>query len=229
MKYALLLTVVALASLALALDGQVGIHDPSTIALCNGRFYTYGTGGNALVSDDGWTWRRGTTLPRRGLAPDVIHIGDRYYVYVAANIGAQPKAAVNMISSKSLDPESPDYKWEEGGVVASSDGIEDCNAIDPGVFLDPTDGRLWLTYGSSFGATSGRSSSIPKPANASTQQQAPAFGDQVRSLRHDLSRRLVLPVGDARQLLPRRRFRLQHSGGRSRKVTGLSSTTRASI
>ena len=70
--------------------------------------------------------------PRRGLAPDIIHIGDRYYMYIAANIGAQPKAAINMISSKSLDPNSPDYKWEEGGVVASSDGIEDCNAIDPG-------------------------------------------------------------------------------------------------
>ena len=151
MKYVLLATGLVLVSIALALDGQIGIHDPSTIAICNGKFYTYGTGGNALVSDDGWTWRRGTQLPRRGLAPDVIHIGDRYYVYVAANIGAQPKAAVNMIWSKSLDPDSPDYKWEEGGVVASSDGVEDCNAIDPGVFLDPTDGRLWLTYGSYFG------------------------------------------------------------------------------
>ncbi len=151
MKYALLAVALVVGSIALAVDGQPGIHDPSTIAMCNGKFYTYGTGGNALVSDDGWTWRRGTTLPRRGLAPDVIHIGDRYYVYVAANIGAQPKAAINMISSKSLDPESPDYKWEEGGVVASSDGIEDCNAIDPGVFLDPADGKLWLTYGSYFG------------------------------------------------------------------------------
>jgi len=151
MKYAFLAVALVVASIALAVDGQPGIHDPSTIALCNGKFYTYGTGGNALVSDDGWTWRRGTALPRRGLAPDVIHIGGRYYVYVAANIGAQPKAAINMIWSKSLDPESPDYKWEEGGVVAASDGIEDCNAIDPGVFLDPTDGRLWLTYGSYFG------------------------------------------------------------------------------
>ncbi len=86
-----------------------------------------------------------------GLAPDVIHIGDRYYLYIAANIGAQPKAAINMIWSKTLDPDSPDYKWEEGGVVASSDGVEDCNAIDPGVFLDPNDGRLWLVYGSYFG------------------------------------------------------------------------------
>src|SRR6185369_14130401 len=100
MKYALLATALVVGSVALALDGQVGIHDPSTIVLSNGKFYTYGTGGNALVSDDGWTWRRGTTLPRRGLAPDVIHIGDRYYVYVAANIGAQPKAAINMIWSK---------------------------------------------------------------------------------------------------------------------------------
>src|SRR5690349_16755492 len=138
-------------SLVFALEGNVGIHDPSTIIFCAGKFYTYGTGGTSLVSDDGWTWRRGDPLPRRGLAPDVVHIGDRYYAYVAANIGAQPKAAVNMIWTKSLDPTSPDYKWEEGGVVASSDGIEDCNAIDPGVFLDPVDGRLWLTYGSYFG------------------------------------------------------------------------------
>jgi arabinan endo-1,5-alpha-L-arabinosidase len=144
-------SVLSLAIIAFALDGDIGIHDPSTVVLCDGKYYTYGTGGSSLVSDDGWTWHRGTALPRRGLAPDVIHIVDRYYVYVAANIGAQPKAAVNMIWSKTLDPNSPDYKWEEGGVVASSDGVEDSNAIDPGVFLDPTDGRLWLTYGSYFG------------------------------------------------------------------------------
>jgi len=40
--------------------------------------------------------------------------------------------------SKTLNPKSPYYKWEEGGVVASSDGVEDSKAIDPGVFLDPT-------------------------------------------------------------------------------------------
>lgn len=136
---------------SLALDGQVQIHDPSTIALCNGKFYTYGTGGSTLFSDDGWTWRRGVTPARRGMAPDIIRLGDRYYLYIAANIGAQPKAAINMISSKSLDPDSPDYKWEECGVVASSDGVEFCNAIDPGLFLDPTDGKLWMVYGSYFG------------------------------------------------------------------------------
>ena len=56
-----------------------------------------------------------------------------------------------MIWNQTLDPDSPSHQWEEGGLVASSDGVEDCNAIDPGVFFDPTDGRLWLVYGSYFG------------------------------------------------------------------------------
>ena len=56
-----------------------------------------------------------------------------------------------MIWNKTLDPNSPDFKWEEGGIVASSDGVEDCNAIDPAVFLDPTSGKMWLIYGSYFG------------------------------------------------------------------------------
>jgi len=133
------------------LNGQVRIHDPSTIIQCDGRYYTFGTRGTCLVSDDGWTWHRGDTPSRSGMAPDIIYLGDRYCLYVAANIGGQPKAAINMIWNKTLDPNSSDYKWEEDGVVASSDGIEFCNAIDPGVFRDPTDGRLWLVYGSYFG------------------------------------------------------------------------------
>jgi arabinan endo-1,5-alpha-L-arabinosidase len=150
MKRTLLAVVWGSASMLLALDGDVGIHDPSTVVVAGGKFYTYGTGGTSLVSDDGWTWRRGTALPLRQLAPDVIHIGDRYYLYTAANSG-QTKADVSMIWTRSLDPDSPDYKWSAPVVVASSDGIEDANAIDPGIFLDPTDGRLWLTYGSYFG------------------------------------------------------------------------------
>jgi arabinan endo-1,5-alpha-L-arabinosidase len=80
----------------------------------------------------------------------VIHLGDRYYLYYATS-SRQPQADIHLIWNKTLDPNSPEFKWEEGGIVASSDGIEDCNAIDPAVFLDPTDGKLWLTYGSYFG------------------------------------------------------------------------------
>jgi len=132
-----------LASAAFALDGQFGIHDPSTVTLCDGKYYTYGTGGNPLVSDDGWTWRRGVTPARTGAAPDVIHIGDRFFMYISG---------VTMISSKTLDPDSHDYKWEDGGSIAGRESPDDfINPIDPGAFLDPTDGRFWLTYGSYVG------------------------------------------------------------------------------
>lgn len=141
----------ALSTTVVALDGEFRIHDPSTLVQCNGKFYTYGTGGTCLVSEDGWTWSRGVVPPRRGMAPDIIHVGDRYLMYVARNVGAQPRADINLIWTTSLDTPSPETKWEEAGVVASSDGIEDCNAIDPGLLLDPTDGRLWMVYGSYFG------------------------------------------------------------------------------
>lgn len=143
--------ILVLAANALAMEGQVQIHDPSTVIQCDGKYYVWGTGGRGLVSADGWTWDRGVQHGGGGgLAPDVIHLGGRYYLYYAVSRG-QPRAEIRMTSNKTLDPKSPQYKWEDTVVVASSDGNEDCNAIDPGVFLDPTDGRLWLTYGSYFG------------------------------------------------------------------------------
>jgi arabinan endo-1,5-alpha-L-arabinosidase len=135
--------ILALAPRLFALDGTIGIHDPSTVVPCDGKWYTYGTGGSPLVSDDGWTWRRGTTPARTGAAPDLIHIGDRYFMYISG---------VTMISSKSLDPASPDYAWEDGGNIAGYEATDDwLNPIDPGAFLDPNDGKMWMTYGSYVG------------------------------------------------------------------------------
>ena len=132
---------------ALALDGQVGIHDPSTLMLCDGKWYTYGTGGTPLVSDDGWTWRAGTRASRSGAAPDVIHVGDRYF-------HIRFLTAPSMIWTKSLDPNSPDYKWEDVGNVFGMEGQGDfCNADRSGSLSRSHDGKLWLTYGSYFGYT----------------------------------------------------------------------------
>jgi arabinan endo-1,5-alpha-L-arabinosidase len=152
-----------------ALDGDVGLHDPSTIARDGSRFYAYATGGGLpmSVSDDGWTWRRaggvmqsvpggrpGADVIARGgnntWAPDVIKVGDTYFLYYAAP-GTQPKAAIGLLVGKTLDPSSPDHKWTDAGPVVWSDGVEDSNAIDPGVFRDAANGSLWLTYGSYFG------------------------------------------------------------------------------
>ncbi len=139
---------------ALALDGDVYIHDPSTVIQCGGKFYTFGTGGGGLISDDGWTWQRGAVRPGGGVAPDTIHIGDRYYVSYATGGGGLAgghASKIHVMWTKTLDPQSPDFGFHDETVVASSDGVEDCDAIDPAFFLDPTDGRLWLTYGTFFG------------------------------------------------------------------------------
>ena len=154
---------------ALALDGQAAMHDPSTVIEAGGKFYVYATGGGlpAFESDDGWTWHRtapvmqavpggkpGADIIARGgnntWAPDIIHVGDKFFLYYAAP-GTQPKAAIGLLVGRTLDPASPDYKWEDGGPVVWSDGVEDSNAIDPGVMRDPTNGTMWLTYGSYFG------------------------------------------------------------------------------
>jgi len=168
MKKPLLCAALTFAVPASALDGEVGVHDPSTVIVQAGHYYTYGTGNGLpiLVSDDGWTWRRagslmsavpgskpGPEVLARGgnntWAPDVIHIGDQYFIYYSAP-ATQPRSAIGLLVGRTLDPASPDYRWADRGPVVWSDGIEDSNAIDPGVLLDP-DGRLWLTYGSYFG------------------------------------------------------------------------------
>jgi arabinan endo-1,5-alpha-L-arabinosidase len=153
----------------LGLDGQPAMHDPSTVIEAGGRFYVYATGNGlpAFASDDGWTWHRtgsvmqavaggkpGPEVIARGgnntWAPDIIRSGDKYFLYYAAP-GTQPKAAVGLLVGRTLDPASPDYKWEDAGPIVWSDGVEDSNAIDPGVLRDPTNGTMWLTYGSYFG------------------------------------------------------------------------------
>ena len=139
-------------SFVFGLEGTIGTHDPTTIMLCDGKYYAYGTGGNTHVSDDGWTWERGAAVPGGGgMGPDMIHIGDNYFMYVAGNVGGQPASRIVLKTTKSLNPDSPDYGWTEVGPVNTTDGVEFCNGIDPGCFLDPTTGKFWLTFGSYFG------------------------------------------------------------------------------
>jgi len=157
-----------LATTAYALDGEIQVHDPSTVIVSGNRYYSYGTGNGlpVLTSDDGWTWRRagslmsavpggkpGAEVLARGgnntWAPDLIHLGDKFFLYYSAP-GTQPKSAIGLLVGRTLDPDSPEFHWEDGGPVVWSDGVEDSNAIDPGVLLGP-DGRMWLSYGSYFG------------------------------------------------------------------------------
>ena len=195
-------TVVALSLLAnsvQALDGQPGLHDPATVTAEHGRFYTYGTGNGLPMygSADGWTWSRlgslmqsvpggkpGPDVLARGgnntWAPDIIHIGDKYFLYYSAP-ATQPRSAIGLLVGTTLDPTAPGFAWKDEGPIVWSDGIEDSNAIDPGVMLDPTSGRLWLTYGSYFGyirlveldpKTGKRLHPADKPINISINSEA---------------------------------------------------------
>ena len=143
-----------LSAQAPALNGEPYIHDPSTIAFSGGKYFTFGTGGGGLISEDGWTWHSGAVRPGGGVAPDVIKIGDRYLVVYSVGGGGMSgghASSVKTMWTKTLDPKSPDFGFYDENVVASSDGVEDCDAIDPAFLLDPITGRLWLSYGTYFG------------------------------------------------------------------------------
>ena len=150
-------SILAAMVLATAANAQIGapyIHDPSTIAECEGKYYTFGTGGGGLISGDGWTWNGGAERPGGGAAPDMIKIGDRYlciYGATGGGLGGGHAGRILTMWNKTLDPKSPYFKWSEAVEVCFSDGMEDQDAIDPGIMLDPTTGRLWVSYGTYFG------------------------------------------------------------------------------
>ena len=134
--------------------GQPWIHDPSTLVECDGKYYTFGTGGGGLITEDGWTWKGGAERPGGGAAPDALKIGDRYLVVyggTGGGLGGGHCGIIYIMWNKTLDPKSPDFKFSEPIEVVRSADLEDCDAIDPGLLLDPTTGRLWMSYGTYFG------------------------------------------------------------------------------
>lgn len=121
---------------------------------CDGKYYTFGTGGGGLISSDGWEWHSGAVRPGGGAAPDVIKIGDRYliaYSSTGGGLGGGHAGTVLTMWNKTLDPDSPDFSFSEPIEVARSEFDEDCDAIDAGLLLDPNTRRLWCTYGTYFG------------------------------------------------------------------------------
>jgi arabinan endo-1,5-alpha-L-arabinosidase len=166
--FAFLCVLVVGVSPAAALDGMLGIHDPSTVIVCDGTYYVYGTGRGIpfLTSVDGFTWKRAShvfdQVPKEveavvpghtgsGIwAPDVIKINNQYYLYYAVSVWGSFESAIGVMTNATLNPASPKYKWIDGGLVVNSAKGEDLNAIDPCPCLAP-DGTLWLSYGSYHG------------------------------------------------------------------------------
>ena len=146
----------AFALFGLTAAAQVGapyIHDPSTIMECDGKYYTFGTGGGGLISADGWVWESGAVRPGGGAAPDAIKIGDRYlvgYSSTGGGLGGGHAGRILTMWNKTLDPNSPDFAYSDPIEVAHSEVDEDCDAIDIGFLMD-ANGRLFCTFGTYFG------------------------------------------------------------------------------
>ena len=145
-------------------SGNNGTHDPSRMMESEGRFYVYSTGGGSKSSADGLAWTSGPAIFGNGgipsattsvvsanegvWAPDVLHFNGQFYLfYSIAN--TQNACAVGLVTSPTLNPSSPNYKWTDHGLVVSNSGTATYCTIDPAPIVDQ-DGNLWLAWGSGY-------------------------------------------------------------------------------
>lgn len=81
-------------------------------------------------------------------APDISKHGDKWYLYYSCSTFGRNGSVIGLATNKTLDPKSPDYKWEDQGlVVASYQHKTNWNAIDPNLCVTP-EGKPWLVWGS---------------------------------------------------------------------------------
>ena len=140
-------------------------RDPSTVVKCKDEFWVFYTGRGvpSYHSKDLVTWEPGPavfdTLPdwiaqavpqkhdQALWAPDVMRVGDRYFLYYAVSTMGKITSAIGLATNPTLDPGDPAFHWTDQGFVIQSREGGDWNAIDPAVFRDD-DGSLWLAFGS---------------------------------------------------------------------------------
>ncbi len=152
------------AATAFASPLEVDIHDPA-MATDGGTYYLYSTGpgipyysskdrvhwiegGRVFATEP--VWGRSVTARFNGhiWAPDVSYAGGKYYLYYAVSGFGKNDSAIGVTVNQTLDPASPNYKWDDKGIVLRSvAGRDDWNAIDPNVIADDK-GTPWMVFGS---------------------------------------------------------------------------------
>lgn len=163
-------TVALLAALAVAagapelyqLEGDItGVHDPAIIK-AGDAYYVFSTRGSIRRSKDlhHWTicgevfdklpdWAAREIPGARGgyWAPDISFYKGTYRLYYAVSTFGKNDSAIGLAVNRTLDPDNPEYKWVDEGMVLRSHKEDDFNAIDPNLATD-AQGRQWLDFGS---------------------------------------------------------------------------------
>ncbi len=81
-------------------------------------------------------------------APDIIYHNGLWHLYYSCSTFGKNGSAIGHAVNKTLDPASPNFKWEDKGVViVSHRNIDNWNAIDPNVIIDKR-GCPYMAYGS---------------------------------------------------------------------------------
>jgi arabinan endo-1,5-alpha-L-arabinosidase len=147
-----------------SLQGELRIHDPSTIVRCQSNYWVFGTGRGlrSRVSADLINWQAGPAVFRTSpgwttnavpgnhgyfWAPDVVRVHDRFYLYYSVSTWGSRNSAIGLAIAAAPPPGQTNLEWEEHGLVVRTTTQDQFNAIDPSALLDAS-GRLWLAFGS---------------------------------------------------------------------------------
>ncbi|BCM93603.1 intracellular endo-alpha-(1-_5)-L-arabinanase [Abditibacteriota bacterium] len=151
---------------AAPLEGEYQwVHDPSRVVKCGDAYYVFYTSNNIQnrTSSDLKTWNKGASVfekmpdwvrqyvPNvRGnniWAPDIIFYKDKYWLFYSVSTFGSRVSVIGLATNATLDPQSPNYKWNDNGLVIASTQNSSWNAIDPAPLTDEH-GDLWLSFGS---------------------------------------------------------------------------------